>query len=100
VDILLLWVANAGVAKLTATIAAPKISLVIFAMIFVLASGQTKTIFYYLCRAEDWITLPQIPSRFLEVLWGCVRSFGVAGLVYQTKQRPLRRPRRRVNRAD
>jgi hypothetical protein len=61
-----LWVANAGVAKLTATIAAPKISLVIFAMIFVLASGQTKTIFYYLCRAEDWITLPQIPSRFVE----------------------------------
>jgi hypothetical protein len=25
-----------------------------------------KSIFCYLRRAEDWVTLPQIPSRFLE----------------------------------
>jgi hypothetical protein len=66
VDIgLLLCAANAGVAKLTAAIAAPKISLAIFAM-FVLCEWASKTIFCYLRRTEDWITLPQIPSRFLE----------------------------------
>jgi hypothetical protein len=43
VDIgLLLCAVNAGAVKLTAAIAAPKISLAIFAMIFVLASGQRR----------------------------------------------------------
>jgi hypothetical protein len=27
---------------------------------------NNKTIFCYLRRSEDWITLPQIPSRFVE----------------------------------
>ncbi|MGB6283451.1 MAG: hypothetical protein WBG18_03365 [Xanthobacteraceae bacterium] len=62
---MLLCAANTGVAKLTAAIAAPKISLAIFAM-FVLCEWANKTIFCYLRRVEDWITLPQIPSRFLE----------------------------------
>jgi len=45
VDIgLLLCATNAGVAKLTAAIAAPKISLAIFAM-FVLCEWANKTIF-------------------------------------------------------
>jgi len=58
-----------------------------------------KTIFCYLRHAGDWVTLPQIPSRFLEVLWGCVRSFGLR--VWYIKQNSDRsRPRRRVNRAD
>jgi hypothetical protein len=53
-----LWAANAGVAMLAAAIAAPKISIETFAMISV-------TMLCYR-RAEDLITLPQIPSRFLE----------------------------------
>jgi hypothetical protein len=62
VDIgLLLCAANAGVAKLTAAIAAPKISIAIFAM-FVLCEWAM------LCypRAEDWVALSQMPSRFRE----------------------------------
>jgi hypothetical protein len=60
-----LCAANAGVAMLTAAIAAPKISLAIFAMIFVLCEWANKTMLCY-PRAEDWIALPQMPSRFLE----------------------------------
>jgi hypothetical protein len=52
---LALWAANTGFATLTAAIAAPKIRFAIFAMIFFSAFD-----------AEDWITSPQIPSRFLE----------------------------------
>jgi len=50
---------------LAAAIAAPKISFETFAMIFFSASG--------LCyrRAGDWITLPQIPSAFLNTMQGC-----------------------------
>jgi hypothetical protein len=48
---------------LTAAIAAPKISFETVAMTSFSASN--KTMFCYL-RAEDWITLPQIPSHFLE----------------------------------
>jgi hypothetical protein len=65
VDIgLLLGAGNAGVAKLTAAIAAPKISLAIFAM-FVLCEWANKTMLCY-PRAEDWIALAQMPSRFRE----------------------------------
>jgi hypothetical protein len=49
---------------LTAAIAAPKISFETCAMISFSASNN-KTMLCYL-RAEDWITLPQIPSHFLE----------------------------------
>jgi hypothetical protein len=57
----LLWTANAGVVMLTAAIAAQKISLERFAMIHPPRAAM-------LCyrRAEDWITLPKSPSRFLE----------------------------------
>jgi hypothetical protein len=50
---------------LAAAIAAPKISFETFAMISFSASG--------LCyrRAGDWITLPQIPSAFLNTMQGC-----------------------------
>jgi hypothetical protein len=44
---------------LTAAIAAARITFETFAMISFSASGETR-------RCEDWITLPQIPSRFLE----------------------------------
>jgi hypothetical protein len=60
----LLWTANAGVVMLTAAIAAQKISLERFAMIFPL-QRLNKTMLCYR-RAEDWITLPKSPSRFLE----------------------------------
>jgi hypothetical protein len=48
---------------LTTAIAAPKISFETVAMNSFPASN--KTTLCYL-RAEDWITLPQIPSHFLE----------------------------------
>jgi hypothetical protein len=57
-----LCAANAGDAMLTATITAPKISLAIFAMIF-------RPLRVLHPRTEDWIALPRIPSRILEVLW-------------------------------
>jgi len=46
---------------LTAAIAAARITFATFAMISFSASGETRRCFW-----EDWITLPQIPSRFLE----------------------------------
>jgi hypothetical protein len=62
----LLWTANAGVVMLTAAIAAQKISLERFAMIRPLRFERlNKTMLCYR-RAEDWITLPKSPSRFLE----------------------------------
>jgi hypothetical protein len=57
---------------LAAAIAAPKISFETFAMISFSASG--------LCyrRAGDWITLPQIPSAFLNTMQGCIAWRGEA----------------------
>jgi hypothetical protein len=65
-----LWAANAGFAVLAAAIAAPKISFETFAMIS----------FSELCyrRAGDWITLPQIPSAFLNTMQGCIAWRGDA----------------------
>ena len=60
---MLLWTANAGVVMLTAAIAAQKISLERFAMIRPLRAVKQHDALLF---AEDRITLPQIPSRFLE----------------------------------
>ena len=51
---------------LTAAIAAARITFATFAMISFSASGETRRCFW-----EDWITLPQIPSRFLESCIAC-----------------------------
>ena len=48
---------------LTATIAAPKISFEIVAMISLLAGCKQDDAF---CYRQDWIALPQIPSHLLE----------------------------------
>jgi hypothetical protein len=50
---------------LTTAIAAPKISFETFAMISSPRVGKQDELCYR--RAEDWITLPQIPSRFLRI---------------------------------
>ena len=62
---MLLCAANAGAVKLMAANAAPKINLAIFAMFFVLCEWVNQTMLSY-SRAEDWIALPQMPSRFRE----------------------------------
>jgi hypothetical protein len=59
-----LCAANAGVAKPTAAITAPKISLAIFAM-FILCEWANKRCLFT-TRVKDWIALPQMPSRFRE----------------------------------